>query len=79
MATAKKTGGDFEVVLTLNPVEARFITLVIGKSSGWLATHGEEAYQALNKVVGPMPYAYSYNFNTDELSNTLKEWVENGE
>lgn len=78
MATAKKVARDYNVVLTLSSIEARYISVIIGRVCGIRPVNG--IWDTLETIVGePDNLTDEPTFNYESLSRKTRNWVENGE
>ena len=78
MATAKKVPGDYNVVLTLSSVEARYLSVITSRIWGTRPVNG--IWTTLEQIVGkPDNLTDEPTFNYESLSKKTRGWVENGE
>lgn len=78
MATAKKIPGDYNVVLTLSSMEARYVSVILARVWGLRPVNG--IWTVLEAVVGePHDLTNDPVFNYESLSKKTRDWVENGE
>lgn len=78
MATIKKVSESYKVVLTLSDVEARYISLVLGKV--WGIRPVNDIWSTMEDVVGkPRTILSEPSFNYESFSEEARLWVENGE
>lgn len=79
MATAKKIQiNDYNVVLTLSAVEARYLSAITGRINGNRPVQG--IWGPLSNVVGEPPKLIDDpTFCYESLSKSTRDWVENGE
>lgn len=79
MATAERVPvGGYNVVLTLSEVEARYLSVLAGRTCGTRPVNG--IWTALSKAVGePSNLLAEPKFDYESLSMATRDWVEDGE
>lgn len=77
MATAKKIESDYKVVLTLNPVEARYVSVVLGRICG--SRPVDNVWSVLDDLIGkPDSICKNPQFDYSRLNEETKDWVLHG-